>query len=319
MIRSAAFRASGRAAGCQAARALLVLIGLSGQSVLAQPFRAHTAPPRSPSPEAQRSFQAKINEQARLLAADPRLSRVPPDRQQALAEFVVGNLLFVAARELGNAVVSEIGLPLVGGAEQAFDDFAVLSALTLGEKGFSDRILIEGAKGWFTRARREKLAKGASAYYDRHEFNARRAYRIVCLMFGADAARFKALPEETALPEARRRACGWDYDQVSRSWDVALMPHRPAADQTQARIEVSYAVAAGDIAVYAQMLRNLRFLETVAEFAADRLAWRAPIRMELRSCGEADATWTAATRTLHLCYEMAQDFAELYRDFGRDR
>jgi Putative metallopeptidase len=300
-----------------AARVLLVLIGLSGDSVLAQPFRAHTDSPRPPSPEAQQSFQATIDEQARLLAADPRLSRVPKDKQHALVEFVVGNLLFVAMRELGHAVMSEIRLPLVGGTEQAFDDFAVLSALKVGERSFSDRILIEGAKGWFTRAR-EKRAKRAPDYYDRHEFNARRAYRVVCLMFGADAARFKALPEETALPEELRRGCGWDYDKVSRSWDAALMPHRPAAGQPKARIAVSYGVAAGDLEVYAQVLRNLRFLETIAEFAADRLAWRDPIRIELQSCGEADAAWTAPTRTLHLCYEMARDFAELYRDLGRD-
>jgi hypothetical protein len=25
------------------------------------------------------------------------------------------------------------------------------------------------------------------------------------------------------------------------------------------------------------------------------------------------------TRTLHVCYELAQEFVELYRDFGRDR
>jgi hypothetical protein len=294
-----------------------VLIALSGGPAFTQPFRANTAPPPSPSLEARQSFQTLIGEQARLLARDPRLSRIAPDKQQVLVEFVVGNLLFVAARELGRAVAAEISLPLVAGREQAFDDFAALAMLKLGEKNFSDRILIEGTKGWFAHARRAKAAKGASDYFDRHDFNARRAYRIVCLMFGADAARFRALPEETALSEERRRGCGWDFDRVSRSWDVALTPHRPAADQPKARIDVSYGAAAGDLAVYAQVLRNLRFLETIADFATDRLAWRAPILIELRSCGEADAAWSAPTRTLRLCYEMAQDFAELYRDFGR--
>ena len=89
-------------------------------------------------------------------------------------------------------------------------------------------------------------------------------------MFGADAARFKALPDETALPAERLRGCGWDYDRVSRSWDIALTPYRPAADQPKARIDVSYGVAAGDLEVYAQVLRNLRFLETIAEFAENQ-------------------------------------------------
>ena len=144
MIRSSRHRASGTAAGFQSvARALLVFIGLSGQPLLAQPFRVQTVPPGSPSPEAQQSFQAKIDEQARLLASDPRLQRVPQHQQRPLVEFIVGNVLFAAVRELGRAVVSEMNLPVLSGVERAADDFAVLTALELGKKDFSDRILIE--------------------------------------------------------------------------------------------------------------------------------------------------------------------------------
>lgn len=304
-----------------ATRALLVLIGLSAEPALAQPFRAHTVPSRTPSPEARQAFQATIDEQARLLAGEPRLRRVPKDKRQALVEFIVGNVLFVATHELGHAVLSETSLPAVAGTEQAADDFAALTTLEIGEKNFSDRILIEAARGWFMHARREKekKAKGVPHYYDRHDFNVRRAYRIVCLTVGADPARFKALAEDKTLAGDRRRGCGWDYDKASRAWDIALTPHRPAADQPKARIEVSYGAAAGHLEVYAQVFRNLRFLETIAELAADHLAWRTPIRIEMRSCGDAGAAWTGPTRTLHVCYEMAQDFAELYRDFGHDQ
>jgi hypothetical protein len=41
--------------------------------------------------------------------------------------------------------------------------------------------------------------------------------------------------------------------------------------------------------------------------------------MEMRSCGEAGARWTVAARNLHICYEMAQEFAELYRDYGQEQ
>jgi hypothetical protein len=138
-------------------------------------------------------------------------------------------------------------------------------------------------------------------------------------MVGADPVRFKALVEETKLPKNLRRGCGWDYDRASRSWEKVLMPHRPAADQPKIQIEVTYRAATGKLEVYAQVFRNLRFLETIAEFAVERFAWRAPILIEMRSCGDADATWTIATRTLAVCYEVAQDFAELYRDFGHDQ
>jgi hypothetical protein len=97
------------------------------------------------------------------------------------------------------------------------------------------------------------------------------------------------------------------------------MPHRPAADQPKARIEVIYRPATGNLEAHARVFRNLRFLETIAELAADRFAWRAPILMEMRTCGEAGAAWSVAARTLYVCYEMAQDFAQLYRDSGNDR
>ena len=295
-------------------RALLVFIALSGQPLLAQPFRAQTVPPGSPSPEARQSFQARIDEQARLLTSDPRLQGISQDRQRTLVEFVVGNVLFAAIHELGSALLLEANLPAVTGAEQAADDFAVLTVLELGKKHFSDRILIESAKGWFTSARGEKSARSTPNYYDRHHLNVRRAYRIVCLMVGADPVRFAALAEETTLSGKVRRTCGWDYDRASRAWESVLMPHRPAADRPKARIDVIYRAVAGELEVYAQVFRNLRFLEAIAELAADRFAWRAPIVMEMRRCGEAGAAWTVPTRTLHVCYEMAQDLAELYRD-----
>ena len=157
MIRSAPHRASGRAASLQAvARVLLIFTVLHGGPLLAQPFRIQTVPPGAPSPEARQSFRTKIGEQARLLASDPPLGRVPQHRRQALVEFVVGNVLFAATHEIGHALLAEMSLPTMSGAEAAADDFTILTVIEMGEKHFSDRILIEAAKGWFTRARRKK-------------------------------------------------------------------------------------------------------------------------------------------------------------------
>src|SRR5437763_7047556 len=143
MIRSSSLRASGRAAAIRAmASALLVFNGLSGDSLLAQPFRVQTVPPRSPSLEAQRSFQAKIDEQARLLTRDGHLQRVPERKRQALVEFVVGNVLLATTHQIGHALFSELGLLTPGGAEQAADDFAALPVLDLRAKTFPARILL---------------------------------------------------------------------------------------------------------------------------------------------------------------------------------
>jgi hypothetical protein len=301
------------------AYALLLFAAWGAQPLIAQPFRSYTATPTLPSPEARQSFQTKLHEEIRLLANAPLLGRVPNTRRQALLEFIVGNTLFVAAREMGHALVTEMKLPALGGEEQAADDFGVLTMLKHGEKDFSDRILIEGAKGWFVSSRRGNKRGRALDYYARRGFTERRGYRIVCLMIGADPVRFKALADETMLPKLWQRRCGWDYDTVGRSWERVLTPYRRAADQPKARIEVVYGEATDKLAVYAGIFRNLGFLEAIAELAADRFAWPEPIIMEMRSCGDPGAGWIASTRKLHICYEMARHFAELYRDFGQDR
>ena len=89
-----------------------------------------------------------------------------------------------------------------------------------------------------------------------------------------------------------------------------------APDQPKQTIDVVYQRGDGTLDLYAQAFRAIRFLETVAEYAADRLAWPRPLTMEMRACGAANAHWRGSTRTLTLCYELAQEFAELHRGYG---
>jgi hypothetical protein len=299
--------------------ALLVLVGLGTVTLRAQPFRVPTVLPASQSPQAKQAFQAKVDEAARVLAREPRLKQVPREQRQALVEFLVGKALFVAAHEMGLALISEMALPVLGRREALADQFAVLTVLKHGEQDFSDRVLVEAGKGWFMAAPSNRTDAGAPTHYDQHGLAEKRGHQIVCLMVGADPDRFKALADETKLPHERRRTCGWEYDTASRKWEKALAPYRRAADQPKQKIDVIYEDAKGRLDVYAQVFRGLRFLETVAELAADRFTWRAPIVMKMQSCRAVGARWTIATRTLHICYEMAQEFAELYRDYGRDR
>jgi hypothetical protein len=285
----------------------------------AQPFRVQSVPPAALSAEAKWAFQARVDQAAAALANERRLKSVPADARQALVEFVAGNILFVATHEMGRALIADMELPVLGREEDAADEFAVLTMLKHGETDFSDRVLIEAAKGWLMNARRDKKAGSPPTHYDQHGLTERRGFRIVCVMIGADPARFKALAEETKLPHERRRTCGWIYDKASSSWDKVLAPHRRARDQPKQKIEAIYRDAKGGLAAYADMFRALRFLEAVAALAADRFTWREPLAIEMRSCGAARARWTKATRTLHICYEMARDLAALYQNQGPDR
>jgi putative metallopeptidase DUF4344 len=263
------------------------------------------------------TFQASIDEVAREFGKD-RSRRLTSEQRRAQAEFVFGNMLFVTAHELGHALVSEMDLMVLAREEDVADAYATIGVLKCGAD-FARRVLVEAAKGLFLSAQRDRKAGDEPQYYERHGLDEQRAFQIVCLMHGSDPARFKDLADETELPQDRRRSCGWDYDTASRSWDRALAPHMRTADQAKPQIEVIYGEAKGRLATYARIFKDARFLETVIEQIADRFAWPASIVVEMRSCGDANARWTIPTRRLHVCYELAEEFVDLYRDHGVGR
>ena len=57
-------------------------------------------------------------------------------------------------------------------------------------------------------------------------------------------------------------------------------------------------------------------LDLVAQQSTDALAWPRPFVLEWQSCGFINAQWVETTQKLTLCYELAQDFAQLYRDYN---
>jgi hypothetical protein len=284
-----------------------VLLALLGWSLA--PARANDLPTGADI------FQAGIDEAARELAKVPGLRRLTPQQRQARAEFVFGNMLFVTIHELAHALVSEMDLVVLGREEDAADAYATLGSLKCGTE-LGRRVLVEAAKGWFMTAQRDRQAGEVAHYYDRHGLDEQRAYQIVCLMVGSNPTRFKDLADETELPEDRRRSCGWDYDTASRSWDRALTQHHRPADQPKSQIQIIYGEGKGKLALFARIFSGTRFLETIVDQVANMYSWPAPIVMEMKSCGEPNARWTIPTRRLHVCYELAQEFAELYREYG---
>ena len=75
----------------------------------------------------------------------------------------------------------------------------------------------------------------------------------------------------------------------------------------------------GDLDVFAQGLRSVGLLEAIAERAAGAIAWPEPFTIEAQSCGYLNAAWIPDKHKLFLCYELAADFADLYRGYGETR
>jgi hypothetical protein len=284
---------------------LLVFIGLA--EAWAQPTAA----------DFQR-FKTRIDEAVRGLGNNLQLKRIPPDRREQLAEFVSGNMLFVLLHELGHATIGELDLPVLGKEEDAADAFASLTLIHI-KSEFSEHVLAEAAKGWFMADRRDQKEGEPVEYYDEHGLNQQRAFQIVCYMVGADPIRFKDLAAETKLPKDRQQSCSEDYRKAAKSWGVLLQPHVRAADQPKTKIDVAYGDGKGKLEIAAQMGRSIRLLDGVAAQSSELVAWPAPFSLEMQTCGFANAKWYPSLHKITLCYELAEDFAELYRDYGIPR
>jgi hypothetical protein len=271
-----------------------------------------------PKPADFERFKTRIDEAVRGLGNNSQLKGVPPDRREQLAEFVSGNMLFVLLHELGHAAIGELDLPVLGREEDAADSFASLTLIHI-KSEFSEHVLSEAAKGWFMADRRDKKEGEPVVFYDEHGLNQQRAFQIVCYMVGADPVRFKDLAEETKLPKDRQESCSEDYRKAAKSWGVLLQPHVRAADQPQTKIDVVYGEAKGKLEIAAQMARSIRLLDGVAARSSELVVWPAPFSLEMQTCGFINAKWVPSTRKLTLCYELAEDFAELYRDYGIPR
>jgi Putative metallopeptidase len=267
-----------------------------------------------PAPSGSPSFQERIVEVARALQNNPRLKNLSEQQRIDRVEFVTGNTLFILLHEMGHVHISEMNLPVLGREEDDADTFAAITMLRVGTS-FSQRVLAEASQGWFLSERRDQQTGAKPLYYDEHNLSPQRAYWVVCLMVGSDPTKFKSLADETKMPESRQQSCKENYAKASRSWDMVHKPHRRAPDQPETKINVVYGDAQGDFEVFARSFRAMRILETVAERSAAQYVWPAPFTMEMLSCDGPNASWDDKTRTLKVCYQLAFDFAELYRAY----
>jgi DNA-binding Xre family transcriptional regulator len=303
--------------------ALLILSICAAAPALSQPApsSAPTVPspttPSSAAPSATPAPSGKMSAGARELGTDQRLKGMSQAQQMDMIEFVVGNMLFVGFHELGHAVIHELGLPVLGREEDAADSFATIAMINIGTD-FSTRVLVQAARGWFLMDRRDRKEGEKLEFYDEHGLDQQRAYEIVCLMVGWNEDKFKELADWVHMPPERQDSCGGDYSNAEYSWNMVLKPHRRAPDQPKSKIDIKYGDAKGKLEVYERSLRAIGYLETIAGYAAELIVWPRPISIVLQECGDANAQWSPVTKTEMLCYELANDFFELYRKYGAD-
>jgi hypothetical protein len=289
------------------------LAGAAAAAALIVNASAATAQSAQPQTPAQTRVISGMDEAVKAMSNSRRLEKLSPEAKRQLVEFVTGNTMFVMAHELGHGLIIEMNMPVLGREEDAADSFAIVTALRMGS-AYSERVLIEAAKGWVLSSKRDKKQRNALAFYDEHGLDLQRAYNVVCFMVGSDPEKYKSLAAETKLPEERQASCAFDWKNTAWSWDQMLEKHLRSADQPKTTITVEYQDEE-KFPMQVRILRNMGLLEAFAAHAADRYVWPQPFSIVARSCGEPDARWRS--RTLTLCYELTDEFVELFLDYSR--
>ena len=265
-----------------------------------------------PTQQEQARIALGIDEAVKALGTEPRLRNLSPQARRQLMEFVLGNTLFVIGHEMGHGLINEMNVPMLGREEDAADSFAIVNALKVGSR-FSERVLIEAGKGLVLSAKRDKTEGRAPAFYDAHGLDEQRAYNVVCFMVGSNPEKYQRLATDTKLPKERQESCVYEWKNTTWSWDEMLQKHL-RGDKPKAAVKVHYEDNK-KYATRAQILRAMGLLETIAAHTADRYAWPNPFTIEARSCGMANARWRQ--RVLTLCYELLDEFVELYLSYSK--
>jgi hypothetical protein len=181
---------------------------------------------------------------------------------------------------------------------------------------FTHRTLVNSAKSWLISDRRARDKRETVTYYDAHGLDLQRAYNIICLMVGSDSGLFEDLANEVNLPEDRQKSCFYDHSNAQWSWEEALKPHLRKPEQQRQTYQIVYGKAEGSFDIYEQVFRVTGVMERVADRLVDLYAWKRPFTIEARSCGSSGARWIGPDHSITLCYELAEEFVQLYRAYG---
>src|ERR1700742_4891927 len=82
-------------------------------------------------------------------------------------------------------------------------------------------------------------------------------------------------------------------------------------------IKAIYGPAEGELAIFKLIASRMQILEAVAGMLSDQYVLRRPITLELQTCGEPGARWDLTAKAVIVCYEIVQEFAQLYRSYRK--
>lgn len=228
-------------------------------------------------------------------------ARANPD---TLYDIALSNIILIMHHEIGHALVDQFGLPVIGQEEDAVDAFATLMVL----ETYDDPapILLDAAATWFAFDRIFTADGGKHAFYDEHDLDIQRAYRILCIAHGYDPETYVEAARKRAIPDERLETCEYDAALALESWDLLLADTLRDSDRPGGKVSVELAPS-GDYNDLREELDATGVLSDIATWIDTEYDWPEPLTLAAAECGEVNAFYDPELIRITLCYELMDE------------
>jgi hypothetical protein len=261
---------------------------------------------------------------ARLLPALLLALSIAPTRGQSeeaaaeeesdpVADYFVGNLLFVFYHELGHGIIHKLDLPVLGREEDAADQLATLMLMDAGTDSVGGEPVLTAALGWLDSWQKREGEAEESDYWDEHSLDLQRYANIVCLVYGSDPENYGNLVEEWDLPADRAERCPGDFASAAASWngvmeDAWVSEENPAPAGNKSFLLKIQPAESAETRKVAEYVAEQQVFETLVASMNANLILPSPITVVARDCGEENAYYQPETSEIIMCYEWLATF-----------
>lgn len=249
---------------------------------------------------------------AGLLAGAAQAADMSKQQRAEQRRFAYNNSLFVLYHEVGHLLFHQLELPVLGREEDAADNLATWTLLRLGTER-AEQVLKDAAEGWVLSGLAYDSGGGEGDFAAAHSLDKQRAYQIVCLMIGMDDDAYRPIANEYRLDRDRQKSCQWDYDMVNRSLE-GLLANSGSKKSRGTAVNVTYHDVGGRLKVAADAFKSSGVFDEVADELRSRYRLRETVQFNAKRCGEANAFYDPEMVEIIFCYELMQEYMDLYAD-----
>lgn len=243
-----------------------------------------------------------------LPAAAQDLSGLSKQERADTLRFATNNGLFTLYHEVAHLLIDKLGLPILGKEEDAADNIATWMLLEQ-KTPDANQALEDSVAGWVLTGRSYGDYFAGDDYVSGYSPDRHRAMQIACLMVGADGAAFRRMARAYDIPADRQETCFYDYELMDRTLDGLL-----TSKGSGTRVDVTYHDGGTRLRLAERAFRGSGIFDRVADEVRNGYRLEGRVRFTAKRCGESNAFYDTATTEVIFCYELMEEFMQLYVD-----